>query len=98
MKSDKTIQQELQEIKELLATQKEKPLNLDEASKYLSLSKSYLYKLVHFKRIGYYKPNGKLIYFSKNELDRWLFRGRHKSSDELEAEAESYLSRKAGAL
>mgnify|MGYP000384133206 CR=1 FL=1 len=43
-------------------------LTLDEASVFLDASKSQLYKLTRTFAIPHYKPNGKTIYFSKEEL------------------------------
>lgn len=91
--AEKNLKEELQEIKKLLSVQTDKPLNFDEACKYLNISKSYLYKKTCRKEIPYFKPNGKLIYFSKVELDSWIFRNRYKTNAELEAEAESFVNR-----
>lgn len=55
-----------------------KPLNFKEACAYLGYAPSYLYKLTYQKIIPHYKPTGKIIFFSKNELDEWIF----KSSEE----------------
>ena len=40
-------------------------LIFNEASIFLGFSKSHLYKLTHKQKISHYKPNGKLIYFTK---------------------------------
>ena len=40
-------------------------------SKFLNLSKSYLYKLTSGNLIPHYKPQGKMLYFEKAELN-WL--------------------------
>lgn len=45
-----------------------------EAALYLGVSESYLYKLTSSKLIPHYKPNGKLVYFNKNELTEWAMR------------------------
>lgn len=88
------IQSDIRDIKKLLTEQAERPLNLFEAAEYLSISKSYLYKLTSRKQIPYYKPNGKLIYFSKAELDKWILRNRHRTTDELETEAQNFINGK----
>ena len=44
-------------------------LSFDEASKFLNLSKSYLYKLTSGNLIPHYKPQGKMLYFEKAELE-----------------------------
>ena len=69
-------------------------LNMVEASKYLELSVSHLYKLTSAGTIPYYKPNGKKLYFKRTELDAWLLRNRSASRDEIEREAADYLLKK----
>lgn len=62
-----------------------------EAAKYLGLRPSYLYKLMMRRAIPYYKPNGKLCFFAREDLDAWLRRVRVKSQDEIDSEAARYL-------
>ena len=45
-------------------------LSFEEASRFLNLSKSYLYKLTSGNLIPHYKPQGKMLYFEKAELKR----------------------------
>lgn len=60
-------------------------LNFKEAIEFLGVSKSMLYKLTHKKEIPYYKPNGKLIFFKKSELEEWILGNRISSiSEEME--------------
>lgn len=66
-------------------------LNLNEAAKYLDISKSHLYKLTSRKEIPFYCPQGKRLYFKKDELDQWLTRNRSASLTELETRAANYL-------
>ena len=62
-----------------------------EAAKYLGLRPSYLYKLMMRRAIPYYKPNGKLCFFAREDLDAWLRRVRVKSTDEIAGGAARYL-------
>ena len=62
-----------------------------EAAKYLGLRPSYLYKLMMRRAIPYYKPNGKLCFFAREDLDAWLRRVRVKSQDEIDSVAARYL-------
>lgn len=48
--------------------------SVEDASEFLNLKPSYLYKLTSDKRIRFYKPNGKLIYFKKEDLEDFLLR------------------------
>jgi excisionase family DNA binding protein len=93
MKQEKSIQDELKEIKALINQNNDIPMSLNEAFVYLKISKAYLYKLVCLKQISYFKPNGKLLYFSKSDLNNWIFRNRNRSKAELEQEATEYLSK-----
>ena len=63
-----------------------------EAAKYLGLRPSYLYKLMMRRALPYYKPNGKLCFFAREDLDAWLRRVRVKSQDEIDSEAARYLA------
>ncbi|HPD64248.1 MAG TPA: helix-turn-helix domain-containing protein [Bacteroidia bacterium] len=62
-------------------------LNLKEVSQYTGLSMSYLYKKTHKNEIPFYKPNGKIIFIDRLELEAWLKRNRNKTIDELKQEA-----------
>lgn len=42
-----------------------------EAAAFLGVKMSYLYKLIHEKRIPYYKYGGRLVLFSEQELQAW---------------------------
>ena len=67
-------------------------LNLNQATEYLSLSKSTLYKFTSKREIPHFKK-GKKIYFRKIELDEWLTQLRIATKDEIEREAINYLIR-----
>ncbi len=62
-----------------------------EAARYLGLKPSYLYKLMMRRAIPYYKPNGKLCYFSKDDLDAWLTNIRVRSQAEIDSDAARYI-------
>jgi excisionase family DNA binding protein len=63
-----------------------------EASRYLGIALSTLYKLTCSGRITFSKPNGKLIYFSKIELDKWILSNSTKSNEQKETEASTYVT------
>ncbi len=69
-------------------------LNFNEACKYLDLSASHLYKLTSQKEIPHYCPQGKRLYFRRDELDAWLQRNKQTSSQEIDSEASNYIIRK----
>lgn len=76
-----TILKKLSTLEELLKKKDDKPLTFREACSYLGYAPSYLYKLTYRKVIPHYKPTGKMIFFSKNELDEWVFKCKNKKSE-----------------
>ena len=69
----------------------QKPLNVSEAAVYTGLKPSYLYKLIHLKRIPYYKPLGGRVFFKQDDLEAFIFRGKHAADYELTERAEQFL-------
>lgn len=47
-------------------------LTLPEAALYLGISMSQIYKMTSSLSIPHYKPRGKMVYFDKKELVRWM--------------------------
>lgn len=84
------ILEKLEKIESKLKDSNIQFMNIDEAAKYLSFKKSYLYHLTCFNKIPYYKP-GKKIYFNKVDLDNWILSHRHKSNEEIQKEADEYI-------
>jgi excisionase family DNA binding protein len=85
------IKNELREIKQLTLLQAKTALSMTDASFLTGLSKSHIYKLVCGKQIPYYKSSGgKLTFFDKDELNKWLLSHRVKTSAEIEQEAVTY--------
>lgn len=94
---DTNILLKLERIEKLLETQQamqKQVLNFNDTCIYLELSQSHLYKLTSTGSIPHYKPNGKKLYFKREELDNWLLRNRSNSIDEIEQEAANYLIKK----
>ena len=68
-------------------------LSFNEAVKYLDVSKSFLYKLTSTNKISFSKPNNKLIYFQRIDLDNWMLQNRNESIGVLEENLNNYLNR-----
>lgn len=90
-----SIDERLSNIETLLLSQKT-VLNFDEVAAYTGLSKSYLYKLTSTGGIPCYKPQGKHIYFNKQEIDQWLLQNRKATKQELETIASTHVTLKKG--
>ena len=91
MKNILSIDERLKNIEALLLSQKT-VFNFEELAVYTGLSKSYLYKLTSIGQIPHYKPNGKIIFFDKKEIDTWLLRNRVKTAGEIEGEANTHVT------
>lgn len=77
------IDKKLEEIKII-----QKPfMAVEELAVYLHLSPAYIRKMTHNREIPYYKPNGKKLYFSKEEIDEWVLSSRVATAEELRSEA-----------
>lgn len=59
-------------------------LVLDDVVILTGLSKSHLYKLTCTHQIPHYKPNGKLIYFDRAEIELWMKQNKVETNEELE--------------
>lgn len=90
MSDKKSIEERIEELEALVYATKN-VLSFDEASKYLNLSKSYLYKLTSAQQIPHYKPQGKMIYFEKDALDAWLRQNPVKTQTQISQEASHYI-------
>jgi excisionase family DNA binding protein len=86
----KAIQQKLDELH---ANQKA-VLTFDEAVRYLCVSSSTLYKLTFQNKISFSKPGGKLIYFIRSDLDKWLLQNRVPSTEEIKEQSLNYMTNK----
>jgi len=89
------INDRLSHIEALLLSQKN-VLTFDEVAEYTKLSKSYLYKLTSSGGIPCYKPNGKHIYFNKQEIDQWLLQNRKATTKEIDNQAATFVTLKNG--
>ena len=81
----------IENIEKLFLTQKN-VLNFSELKLYTNLSESYLYELTSSGGIPCYKPNGKKLYFKKQEIEDWLLSNRKATNIELDELASSHIS------
>lgn len=97
MENLKSIDDRLRNIEAFLQSQKT-VLNFEEVAAYTGLSKSYLYKLTCSGGIPCYKPQGKHIYFNKQEIDQWLMQNKKATTKEIDNQAATFVTlRKGGA-
>lgn len=62
------ISHKLDEIK----TNSKEILGVEEAAKYLGVSKSYIYFLTSKGKVPFRSPGGKKVFFVKDELVQWI--------------------------
>lgn len=71
-------------------------LTFDETVVFTGLSKSYLYKLTMNRIIPHFKPNGKLCYFNRVEVEGWLQQNRVVTADETASQAQAHCMKRGG--
>ncbi len=69
-------------------------LDIDDVAVLTGLSKSHIYKLTSKRVLPCYKPNGKLMYFDKSEVEAWMRQNRIEPNEEAEQRALAYVVEK----
>lgn len=90
---DEQVLTEIRELKKLIYEQnmlQKEVLNFNEAAVYIEVSHSHLYKLTSTGTIPAYKPNGKKLYFNREELNRWLLSNRQTSISDIEEKVSQF--------
>lgn len=85
------LQERVNKLENLCFTTKE-ILTLEEASAFLGIAKSTLYKMTHLNQLPFFKPAGKLIFFEKKALLDWVRGAKSLSEEEIRAEAAARLN------
>jgi len=67
-------------------------LNFNETCKHIDASPSHLYKLTSTRQIPHFCPQGKKLYFKREELDEWLLRNRQSTTKEIEVIVDNELA------
>lgn len=95
---EERILKELTEIKRYTLLQAKSVLTLDDVALLTGLSKSHLYRLTHTHQIPFYKPNGKTVFFDRNEIEAWMRQNRVGTQQEAESGAIRYILDKEAGL
>lgn len=74
------------------AREEDELLTVDQCAEFLHMSKHTIYGLRSKREIPSMK-RGKMVYFRKSHLLEWLERGRNKTNDEIDQEADDYLNK-----
>lgn len=79
----------LVERKEIpVISQKRVPIDIEAACQLIGKAKPTVYTLVRTRKIPCYK-NGKKLYFFEDELLDWISKGKKKTLQEIQSEAEA---------
>jgi excisionase family DNA binding protein len=88
------IKQQLNRIETICKNPAKTVFSMDDAAVYMGISKSYLYRLVSYRKVPFYKSvGGKMTFFKKSDLDDWVLHKRFATTEELEIAAAT-LSKK----
>lgn len=83
-------QRELKQAIGLNIIQQKEMLNVQELADYIGMSSSSIYKLVYNNIIPFYKPNGKILYFDREEINHWLRQNKSQSASQIQEQALQY--------
>jgi excisionase family DNA binding protein len=89
---EKTTNKEIKPMIEAQVPAFTKPLTVKEAMDFLGYSRSYIYKLVHWKMIPCHKPTNGKLFFKRAELEEFCFRRKQFADYEIEEAAEAILN------
>ena len=86
---------ELSELEKITLLGVKQVLTSEEVTLFTGLSKSTLHKLTSAKKIPYYKSRGgKINYYHKDDITKWMLDCRIKTTDEVEEESLEYVAEK----
>ena len=69
------LQKRIEAVEDILDNAKE-VLSVEEASRFMDIARSSLYKMTSDRSIPFYRPNGKMIYFEKADILAWIRQNR----------------------
>lgn len=85
--------EEMNILKENLSFNKS-TFNVKDFSAYSGIKESYIYKIVGQELINFSKPNGKMLFFKKLDVDDYLLQNPVKAKSTIEKEALEFSQRK----
>jgi excisionase family DNA binding protein len=84
------LEQQIADLQGNILSQKN-VLTFSEAARYTGFSKSYLYKLTHLQKIPCSKPAGKMLFFDRAEIEKWLLNNQ-AVHEAIENAASTYVT------
>ncbi len=92
--STKTILKELKFLKKEIKLRnlyRKRYLSISEAATITGVSKSFIQKLVASRQIPHSKPNGKLIFIHRRDLETFLSKNYISSNEEMDSLSSDYI-------
>ena len=96
MNEFKTIENRLSNIEKKMLLGLKEVLTFNEFCTYTGISKSFGYKLTSSGNVPHFKPNNKMVYFNRLEVEKWLQRNPIKTVEQIDNEASTYVTLKQG--
>ena len=78
---------------EMMAICQKPILTAKEMAIYMGIKLSTLYKMTHNNTLPYSKPNGKMIFFDRVEVENWMRSNRYATQHELATQAAAYCQK-----
>lgn len=67
-------------------------LTIDDVALITGFTKGHIYRLTSGQKIPHYKPNGRILYFKKEEIEDWMLQNKIKTTAEIESAATTYTA------
>ena len=71
----------------------ETPIKIDAVSEHTGYKKQTIYEYCRLNKIPYHKKNNRLFFF-KSEITDWIKEGKQKTIAEIEADTDTFLSKR----
>ncbi len=78
---------------ELMAICQKPILTAKEMATYMGIKLSTLYKMTHNNILPFSKPNGKMIFFDRVEVEDWMRSNRYATQQEVSQQAAAYCQK-----
>ena len=67
-------------------------LTIDDVALITGFTKGHIYRLTSGQKIPHYKPNGRTLYFKKEEIEDWMLQNKIRTNTEIESAATTYTA------
>lgn len=84
----------LEKIEKIALLGAKNVLTLEDVALITGYSKGHIYRLTSSQEIPHYKPNGRNLYFKKDEIEDWLLQNRILTTEEINSKATTHTATK----